>query len=195
MDKSLAFQWNKEWWTEKGTVVVWDVLDVDVKKILKEKWLKTEETLVSGNLPYYITSPIFRKFFEWKKEYAWWVFMIQDEVAQKLKSDADKKSYLWWLINYAYDVKYLKWVSAKCFKPAPRVKSAVVELRLQKADRRIDFEVLKEFLDLYAAYSRKTLGRIEKMIEKKWEKKFSIPEELRGKRLEELTWDEISFIL
>ena len=57
--------------------------------------------------------------------------MVQDEVAQKLKSDAKKKSYLRWLINYAYDVTYIKGVPAKCFKPAPKVKSALIELKIK----------------------------------------------------------------
>ena len=34
--------------------------------------------------------------------------MLQDEVGQKLRHDAKKKSYLWRLINYAYEVTYLK---------------------------------------------------------------------------------------
>jgi hypothetical protein len=34
--------------------------------------------------------------------------MVQDEVGQKIKHDAKKKSYLWWLLNFAYDVTYLK---------------------------------------------------------------------------------------
>ncbi|MBU1757712.1 hypothetical protein KKG31_00750 [Patescibacteria group bacterium] len=59
-------------------------------------------------------------------------------------------------------------------------------------------------MDLYSAYSRKTLGAIEKMIEKKrqipptplyqWGP-FQIPEELRGKRLEELGRKELEEIL
>ncbi|HCB51141.1 TPA: hypothetical protein DEP21_00945 [Patescibacteria group bacterium] len=58
--------------------------------------------------------------------------MIQKEVADKIKSDADKKSYLRWLLNYAYEVKYLKTVPPKAFKPAPKVTSAIVGLTLKK---------------------------------------------------------------
>ena len=34
--------------------------------------------------------------------------MVQDEVAQKIKIDAKKKSYLRWLLNFFYEVHYLK---------------------------------------------------------------------------------------
>jgi 16S rRNA (adenine1518-N6/adenine1519-N6)-dimethyltransferase len=48
---------------ENGKSILGDVLEVDVEKLLKEKKLHSEKTLVVGNLPYYITSPILRKFF------------------------------------------------------------------------------------------------------------------------------------
>jgi len=87
-----------------------------VAAVLKDKKLYSSQTLVVGNLPYYITSPILRKFFGYpakdgtgsQQEFAGGVFMVQDEVGQKLRSDAKKKSYLRWLLNYAYEVKYLK---------------------------------------------------------------------------------------
>jgi 16S rRNA A1518/A1519 N6-dimethyltransferase RsmA/KsgA/DIM1 with predicted DNA glycosylase/AP lyase activity len=52
--------------------------------------------------------------------------MVQDEVLQKLRSDAGKKSYLYWILNYAYEVQYLKTVPAKAFSPAPKVKSCLI---------------------------------------------------------------------
>lgn len=48
---------------ENGEFILGDVLEVDVEKLLSEKNLHSEKTLVVGNLPYYITSPILRKFF------------------------------------------------------------------------------------------------------------------------------------
>jgi len=71
-----------------------------------------------------------RKFFgEGQQDYVGGVFMVQKEVADKLCQDAHKKSYLWWIINFAYDVIYLKTVPAKAFSPAPKVTSALIELR------------------------------------------------------------------
>jgi 16S rRNA (adenine1518-N6/adenine1519-N6)-dimethyltransferase len=164
--------------------------------------------LVVGNLPYYITSPILRKFFSddvrwcWSDDLWWYsgrfaggIFMVQDEVAQKLASDVKKKSYLRWLLNYAYEVKYLKWVPAKCFKPAPKVKSALIQLTINNLQLTIKFETLIQFLDLYSAYSRKTLGAISTMLTKKWTNIFSIPENLKKKRLEELKREELEEIL
>lgn len=93
--------------------------------------------------------------------------MIQHEVAEKIQTDTQKKSFLRRLINYNYDIKYLKGVPAKCFKPAPKVKSAIIQLTAKNEKTKIDFEKVKIFLDEYAAFSRKTLGAISTMLAKK----------------------------
>lgn len=137
--------------------------------------------------------------------------MVQDEVGQKLKTDAKKKSYLRRLLNYAYDVTYLKGVPAKCFKPAPKVKSCLIELRIKNEELRIEWDRLVEFLELFAPFSRKTLGSISTMLDKRfaiktsvgrdegasYDKmiKFVIPESLKKKRLEELSWKNLESIL
>ena len=149
-------------------LIIWDVLDVDVEKLLQEKKLSPKKTLVVWNLPYYITSPILRKFFEnGNQEFAGWIFMVQDEVGQKLRRDAKKKSYLRWLLNYAYDVTYLKWVPAKCFKPAPKVKSCLIQLTTKNEELCIEWDKFIAFLEMFAPFSRKTLWAIQKMIQKK----------------------------
>ncbi len=202
--KNLEFRMQN--WELKLKQVIWlDVLEVDVQKILKEKKLKSQKTLIVWNLPYYITSPILRKFFaDWNPKFPWWIFMLQDEVGQKIKSDAKKKSYLRWLLNYWYDVTYLKMVPAKAFSPAPKVKSCLVKLEIRSVKCEIEWKKLIEFLELYSGFSRKTLGAIEKIIAKKlkntsWKKivenYFEIPENLKKKRLEELSWEDLGKIL
>lgn len=193
-DVSLIEDWKLK--IENWTLIQWDVLEVDVDTLLKSKKLDTKKTLVVWNLPYYITSPILRKFFwNWTQNYVWWIFMLQDEVGQKLRSDAKKKSYLRWLINYAYQVDYLKWVPAKCFNPAPKVKSCLVELKIKNWELKIERERLIQFLEMFAPFSRKTLGAIRTMVNKKSGCMFVIPEGLKKKRLEELSFEELSTIL
>lgn len=229
VDKDPTFYDN---WTlniEHGKFILSDILDLDVQKMFESStftspaaWqeLETKKTLVVWNLPYYITSPILRKFFAtWTQDFAWWIFMVQDEVGQKIRSDAKKKSFLRWLLNYGCEVTYLKWVPAKCFKPAPKVKSCLIEFRIKNSESRIEWNRFVEFLELFAPFSRKTLWAIQTMIKKKSdiqrhnEKskfsesfhdvevlpsgyiKFVIPELLQKKRLEELSWDDLTSIL
>lgn len=169
VDMDPTFYDNGQLIIDTWEFILSDILQLDVEDMLKGKRLSPAKTLVVGNLPYYITSPILRKFFwNWEQKYGWGIFMVQDEVGQKLRSDAKKKSYLRRLLNYAYTVTYLKWVPAKCFKPAPKVKSCLIELKIKDAECRIDRNTFVEFLELFASYSRKTLGAIQTMLTKRF---------------------------
>jgi hypothetical protein len=50
-------------------------------------------------------------------------------------------------------------------------------------------------LNLFSPYSRKTLGKISKMLEKKWNWMYIVPEHLQMKRLEELWREELWMII
>lgn len=172
-----------------------DVLEVS-QGLLQEKNSIPKKTLVIGNLPYYITSPILRKFF-WsgKQEYQAGFFMMQHEVGDKIRTLAEKKSYLWRILNYAYEVKYCKVVPAKYFKPAPKVKSCLIQLSPKEEIPNIKFQKLLSFLESYSPFSRKTLWAIQKLQEKKDNSPCPIPEEYKKNRLEELNWENLENIL
>lgn len=175
-------------------IIFSDVLQAEISDFLP---IEPKNILIVWNLPYYITSPIFKKFFwSWESKFAWWFFMIQDEVWQKIQTVASKKSFLWWFVNYWYEVIYHKTVWPKSFNPAPKVKSCLVEFRKKQKSENVDFDVLVEFLELYSPFSRKTLWAINKILQKQWKKNFEISELLSKKRLEELDWNDfVSFLL
>jgi len=54
-------------------------------------------------------------------------------------------------------------VPAKCFSPAPKVKSCLVRCTKKAKIENIDPNALETFLNFFSSYSRKTLGRIAKM--------------------------------
>ena len=196
--------WSRiEKWNQTFEIIMWDVLQIDVESELKKFWINPEKTLIVWNLPYYITSPILRKFFgNWEMKFKYWFFMLQKEVWEKIKSDANKKSYLRWLLNYWYHVEYCKTVAAKCFSPAPKVQSCLLKIeKLKNATERSPvkenieiFNDLINFLDLFAPFSRKTLWKIQKMNAKKWQI-YNIPEKFLWKRLEELDFDDLEKII
>lgn len=173
-----------------------DILETDIVNLLNTDRILENEAIVVGNLPYYITSPIFKHLF-WKEnpKLLGWFFMIQDEVWEKIRSDAKKKSYLWRLVNRAYHVEYVKMVPAKCFSPAPKVKSCLMRFTKKEKIEAVDYQQLEHFLNLFSPYSRKTLWRICKMIEKRGEAWIPISLEFQKKRLEELSWQDLKEIL
>jgi 16S rRNA (adenine1518-N6/adenine1519-N6)-dimethyltransferase len=160
----------------------------------------SNQTLVVGNLPYYITSPIMRLFFGDQRvgNFPAWVFLIQEEVAQKIRRDAQKKSYLRWLVNRTSQVHYAFTVKAASFSPPPKVVSAVivVEKLASGSEVNINEDRLLAFLNIASPFKRKTLWKIEKMQKEQCDRfGFFVPEELKGKRLEELGCEEMMRIV
>lgn len=117
--------------------------------------------------------------------------MIQKEVGDKIHTDASKKSYLRWLLNHSYDVYYAKTVPAKAFRPAPKVRSCLIALTRKAQPWPIDFATLITFLDVFAPYSRKTIGKIAKMTGTH----FVVPDHLASKRLEDCGIEQLLEII
>jgi len=169
-------------------IIFADVLETKPQDLLESKSLSPSQTVVVGNLPYYITSPILRKFFGYgKQDWSAGFFMMQKEVGDKIHSDAGKKSYLRWLLNHSYDVRYAKTVPAKAFRPAPRVQSCLIALTRKEHPWPVTMDVLLEFLEVFAPFSRKTMGKIAKMTKTH----FLVPEDVAKKRLEDCTIEDI----
>lgn len=170
-------------------------------------WVCTDEVkkkiLVVGNLPYYITSPILRKFFASVQPlWSGWVFLIQKEVAEKIVHNAPKKSFLRWCINYAYTVEYCFSVPPEAFTPPPKVTSAVIRVVPKSLDEipSLSYDDMMIFLDQYSPFKRKTLWASHKIVSKLLKKSDSDIQEFditpySHQRLEELGWDEMSNIL
>lgn len=145
-------------------IILQDVLERDFFARAEQHHIDPSKVCIVGNLPYYITSPIIRKFFaDGNPIVPCGVIMIQKEVGDKIKSDAGKKSYLRRLLNYAYHVTYTKTVPPDAFDPAPKVHSCVLSMVRKPSTRDIDFETQLEVLELFSPFSRKTLGKICKM--------------------------------
>lgn len=164
---------------------------------------KKAKTLVAWNLPYYITSPILRKFFaSTEPTRAGWVFLIQKEVAEKIVHNAPKKSFLRWCINYAYHVEYCFSVPPSAFTPPPKVTSAVIRLtpKQEKDIPSLSYNELLIFLDQYSPFKRKTLGASNKIVTKLSKKSDSDQNTYdispyAHQRLEELDWSDMTNII
>ncbi len=183
---------------QEEQIIHQDVLEANVFSLLHTHGIRPENALIVGNLPYYITSPIVRKFFgNEQSQYGWGFFMMQREVGDKIKQDAPKKSYLWRLCNFAHEVHYSKTVPAKAFSPAPKVQSCLLSFvpKHSASGSREQFATLVSLLDHISPYKRKTMGKIRKMLEKKWISVCPLFPHIASKRLEEVTWDDMLLLL
>ncbi len=83
-----------------------------------------------ANLPYYITSPLIRRFLAQRRYFESMTFMVQQEVAGRITAAPGKKDY--GILSVAVQVfcqaRLLCTVPASAFIPQPKVNSAVIRL-------------------------------------------------------------------
>ena len=136
------------------------IVEKDFLKVnLNDYIYDDKRVIVVSNLPYYITTPIITKILEddvTKEIYV----MVQDEVADRLTCDAGSKEYgsLSALIRYYSSAKYEFKVSRNCFYPSPNVDSAIVSMKKDKKDYKLNNEAnFLKFIQNIFEMRRKTL--------------------------------------
>lgn len=113
------------------TVLHADFLDVDLASIAGDQPLR-----VAGNLPYNVSSPILFKLLEAHRQRGGIrdaTLMLQREVADRLTASAGTAEYgvLSILIQMHADVRRVLALPPGAFRPAPKVRSAVVTVRFR----------------------------------------------------------------
>lgn len=113
--------------------------------------------VITGNLPYYITSPIIHKFLAMDDRFASAVFLMQLEVAERLLAVPGTRAYGYLTVatKLVCDVELVCKVPAGAFSPPPRVESAAV--RLDRRNGGIDVEPALVIASRAFAQKRKTL--------------------------------------
>lgn len=109
-------------------VVEQDVLHTLPEDVLSEQNV-TDKPVLVGNLPYYITSDILMWFAMHREKFACAIFMVQDEVAERLVSKERSKEYgrLSVRMQLLFKMEKLFKVPPEAFRPPPQVNSAVVK--------------------------------------------------------------------
>jgi 16S rRNA (adenine1518-N6/adenine1519-N6)-dimethyltransferase len=85
---------------------------------------------VVGNLPYNISTPLIFHLLSYQGLIADMHFMLQKEVVERMAAEPGTKDYgrLSIMCQYHCDVEFLFEVGPQCFRPAPKVDSAIVRL-------------------------------------------------------------------
>lgn len=81
-----------------------------------------------ANIPYYITSPVIRKFLETKNPPKLMVLMVQKEVAQRIVAKPPKMNLLAVAVQFYAQPRIISYVTKKSFYPQPKVDSAILRI-------------------------------------------------------------------
>ena len=89
---------------------------------------------VVANLPYYISTPIIELFLSMRRELFDMTLMLQKEVAERISAEPGGKEYgyLSVLVQYYCVASLLFEVPPSAFTPEPKVRSAVIKLKLRE---------------------------------------------------------------
>lgn len=103
------------------------IIEKDILKLDQKPYILKPYKIVA-NLPYYITSPVIRKFLELKKPPELMVLMVQKEVAKRICALPPKMSLLAVSVQFYAKPEIISFVSKNSFWPQPKVDSAIIKI-------------------------------------------------------------------
>src|ERR1043166_3252977 len=141
------------------------LVEADALDFEPSDWkLKAGSWKLVGNIPYYISGALFKKFLTEKRQPSRLVFLVQKEVAQRIARE--KKESILSLSVKAYGVPlYIKTVPRGVFPPPPKVDSAILAVSgisrrnfKNAAHEKKFFELVKKGFGQKRKMLRSTLG-------------------------------------
>jgi len=170
LDRVLAAQLRLKFGMSRNVEVIEaDVLTIDFESLFGPKpglgrpgiEIKPEPVKVVGNLPYYITSDILLRLFEFSKYFESLVIMVQKEVADRIAAEPGGSDYgiLSATAQLNARVEKLFTLPPGAFAPPPKVHSTVLRLTMEPQQEKLGVtgDGFIDFLRLSFGQKRKTL--------------------------------------
>jgi len=170
LDRVLAAQLRLKFGMARNVEVLEaDILAIDFDSLFGPKpglgrpgiELKPEPVKVVGNLPYYITSDILLRLFEFSKYFESIVIMVQKEVADRIAAEPGGRDYgvLSATAQLYARVEKLFSLPPSAFTPPPKVHSTVLRLTTDPQQEKLGVagDGFIDFLRLSFGQKRKTL--------------------------------------
>jgi 16S rRNA (adenine1518-N6/adenine1519-N6)-dimethyltransferase len=177
------------------------VIQRDVLKIPNSEFQIINSYKVVANLPYYIVSPVIRKFLESKVPPNEMVLMVQKEVAQRICAKLPDMSLLAVSVQFYAEPKIISFVPKTSFWPQPKVDSAIIKIIPRKSAYSIGINQLLFFKIVRAGFSqprKQILNNLSKMLKldketvKSWLLKTNIQPTQRAETLCIEDWIKLS---
>ena len=170
IDRVLAAQLRLKFGMARNVEVIEaDILAIDFDSLFGPKPglgrpgidLKPQPVKVVGNLPYYITSDILLRMFEFSKYFGSIVIMVQKEVADRIAAAPGSRDYglLSATAQLYARVEKLFTLPPEAFAPPPKVYSTVLRLTIDPRQEKLGVsgDGFIDFLRLSFGHKRKTL--------------------------------------
>ncbi len=133
-------------------------LNIQQADVLQTDLSQWGPAVITGNLPYYITSPILEKFLNMDARFPSAVFLVQLEVANRLMASRMTRDFGYLTVHtqLVCSVELICRVDPKFFNPPPKVDSAAVRL-VRRDDIPADLADILTFASRCLRHKRKTI--------------------------------------
>ncbi len=129
-----------------------ELINDDILKVDLSEFAPSGKIKLAGNLPYYITTPIFEYLIDNRRLIERAVITIQREVADRILAAPGGKDYgaLSCFIQYYTRPQYLYTISRGCFYPKPEVDSSLILLDMldspavEVKDEKLFFRIIRK---------------------------------------------------
>jgi len=158
-----------------------DVLNHTARELV-ERFLPKAKTLrMISNLPYYITSPILMHFLESEVDFISHTVMVQREVAERIVAAPGGKVYgILSIACQLYACPYIAHlVSPGCFRPKPKVESAIVHFPIRR-EPLLNSEEREVFFKIVGAAFRQRRKKIVNALTPLYGTLLPLKEDVRG---------------
>jgi 16S rRNA (adenine1518-N6/adenine1519-N6)-dimethyltransferase len=93
------------------------------------KWTSREKDyILAGNIPFYLTAPVIRRFLEAENRPREIILVIQKEVAQRICAKPPEMSILAVSVQVYAETKIMSYIKKDSFWPRPKIDSAIIRI-------------------------------------------------------------------
>jgi len=172
-----------------------EVVQGDILRIPLSELHLPASYLLEGNLPFYLTAPVIRRFLETSEaKPRTMAFVVQKEVAQRICAKPPQMSILANAVQFYADPKIISLVPKKSFFPQPKVDAALITItprRESRGDDKAFFQIVKAG---FTHPRKQLLNNLAQGLKKKkedvavWLKKNNVSPEQRAETLSVEDW-------
>jgi len=175
------------------------IIQGDILKINPGKYnLESKKYKIIANLPYYITSPVIRKFLESERHPEEMTLMVQKEVAQRIVAKPPNMSLLAVSVQFYARPEIITFISKKSFWPRPKIDSAIIQITDIHKNKKVNRDNFFKIVKAGFSQPRKQIInnfirglKIDRKKAEQWLFKNSINPERRAETLELQEWLEL----
>lgn len=193
----LTEKFQKEIQTKKLFLVLGDFLKLDFPNFLKNLGFEEKKYKVISNLPYQITSPVFKILLEKNFLPSDIVLTIQNEVAERICARAGEMNSLGVLVQSMSQKCFIQTkLPPSSFSPEPRVDSAIIKVEGVNYPEKMEVSFLRNVLRIGFSSRRKKLIKnlknvfFKEKVDSIWEK-LKMAENARAQDLSVEKWQKL----